>query len=50
MMSLEKSLASFVADGRITLEAALEKSSHPDELKRMCSESGAQKPRFVSNF
>ena len=49
MMSLEKSLAAFVADGRISLEAALEKSSHPDELKRMCSET-ASKPRFVSNF
>ncbi|HET9342746.1 MAG TPA: type IV pilus twitching motility protein PilT [Candidatus Eremiobacteraceae bacterium] len=49
MMSLEKSLAAFVADGRISLEAALEKSSHPDELKRMCSES-APKTRFASNF
>ena len=49
MISLDKCLASFVADGFITLEAALEKSSHPDELRRMCTES-APKPRFVSNF
>ena len=49
MVSLEKSLAAFVADGRITVEAAMEKSSHPDELKRMCGES-APKARFVSNF
>jgi twitching motility protein PilT len=49
MISLEKSLAAFVSDGRITLEAAIEKSSHPEELKRMCSES-APKARFASNF
>ncbi len=49
MISLDKCLASFVADGFITLEAALEKSSHPDELKRMCGES-TTKPRFVSSY
>ena len=49
MVSLEKSLAAFVADGRITLDAAMEKSSHPEDLKRMCAES-APKPRFASNF
>jgi len=49
MISLEKSLAAFVSDGRITLEAAIEKSSHPEDLKRMCSES-VPKARFASNF
>ena len=52
MISLDKSLASFVADGRITLEAAIEKSSHPDELRRMCAEAAPAQPktRFASSF
>jgi twitching motility protein PilT len=49
MQSLDKCLASLVSEGEVTLEAALERSSHPDDLKRMCSES-APRARFVSNF
>jgi twitching motility protein PilT len=49
MISLDKCLANFVADGFITLDAAMEKSSHPEELRRLCSES-APKPRYASSF
>jgi twitching motility protein PilT len=49
MQSLDKCLARFVADGSITLEAALEKSSHPEELRRACIES-MPKPKFAANF
>ena len=51
MMSLDKCLAAYVAEGIVTLEAAVEKSSHADELKRMCSESAAApRPKFASSF
>jgi twitching motility protein PilT len=49
MISLDKCLANFVSDGFITLDAAMEKSSHPEELRRLCSES-APKPRYASSF
>jgi len=49
MQSLDKCLASLVADGAISLEAALERATHPEELRRMCGDLPA-KPRFVSNF
>ncbi|MDQ2817821.1 MAG: type IV pilus twitching motility protein PilT [Candidatus Eremiobacteraeota bacterium] len=49
MQTLEKHLASFVHNEFITMEAALEKSSHPDELKRFC-EQAPPKPRFASGF
>ncbi|MBC5823788.1 MAG: type IV pilus twitching motility protein PilT [Candidatus Eremiobacteraeota bacterium] len=49
MQTLEKHLAGFVHNEFITLEAALEKSSHPDELKRFCEQAPA-KPRFASAF
>jgi twitching motility protein PilT len=49
MISLDKALAAFVAEGTISLESAIEKSSHPDELKRMCSEA-VPRTKFASNF
>ncbi|HLJ82792.1 MAG TPA: type IV pilus twitching motility protein PilT [Candidatus Eremiobacteraceae bacterium] len=49
MQTLDKCLAEFVNNGFITLSDALEKSSHPEELQRMCSVTEA-KPRFVSGF
>jgi twitching motility protein PilT len=49
MQSLDKCLSNLVAAGTITLESALERATHPDELKRMSGDNPA-KPRFVSNF
>jgi twitching motility protein PilT len=49
MQTLDKHLASFVSNEFITLEAAIEKSSHPEDLKRMCAEN-QPKPRFVNTF
>ena len=49
MQTLDKDLAALVNDGVVTLETALEKSSHPEELKRMVKEANSR-PRFASNF
>jgi len=50
MISLDKCLAAYVSEGIVTLEAATEKSSHADELKRMCSESAPPRPKFATSF
>jgi len=49
MQTLERALSSLIAEGAITLDAALEATSHPDELKRMAAEP-APKARFASSF
>lgn len=49
MQSLDKCLAEFVNSGFISFEDALEKTSHPEELQRMCNQSD-NKVKFVSGF
>jgi Tfp pilus assembly pilus retraction ATPase PilT len=49
MQSLDKCLAEFVNSGFVSLDDALEKTSHPEELQRMCNQ-GDNKVKFVSGF
>jgi twitching motility protein PilT len=49
MISLDKALAALVAAGTITIESAVEKSSHPEEIRRMCAEAVPQR-KLVSSF
>lgn len=49
MQTLDKQLAKFVGDGLITLEAALEKSISPDDLRRyVTGKDEIARPRYMS--
>ncbi len=47
MQSLERHLSQLISAGTITLEAAMEHTSHPGELQRIVGETGG-KPRIAS--
>jgi twitching motility protein PilT len=40
MQTMEKDLANLVKNGLVTLEAAMAKASHPDEVKRVITAGG----------